>query len=186
MAKSNLLTATACRNLKVPGMHADGNGLFLNVRATGSKSWLFRYRWQDKRPEIGLGAFPAVSLADAREKMNHYRAMIRQGVDPRTTTVTADTDEPKMPIFKSCAEQFIRDKSAEWKNAKHQEQWTSTLSTYAYPKIGKTPVDQIGLEDVQLLYIEANRKVYSFGSKPPDQMIFSTCFQLPQVVILFL
>ena len=73
MAKSSLLTATFCRNIKAPGRYADGNGLFLNVSSTGSKSWLFRYRWKGKRPEIGLGSFSDRTLAEARDAMLGHR-----------------------------------------------------------------------------------------------------------------
>lgn len=144
MAKSNLLTATFCRNIKEPGRYADGNGLFLNVSKTGSKSWLFRYRWQGKRPEIGLGSFSDKSLAEAREAMGDCRKLIRSGIDPRSRDKV--TGEPSTPTFRDCAAMFIRDKRSEWSNAKHQAQWTSTLQTYAEPVIGHVPVDQVDLE----------------------------------------
>ena len=144
MAKSNLLTAQFCRNIKDPGLYADGNGLFLSVSKTGSKSWLFRFRWQGKRPEIGLGSYADKSLADAREAMSDCRKLIRQGVDPRTRD-RSDT-EPTALIFKECAAQFIKAKRAEWSNPKHQAQWEATLKTYADPVIGHLAVDQIGLE----------------------------------------
>ena len=128
MAKSNLLNALSCRNIKKSGMHADGNGLFLSVSATGGKSWIFRYRWQGKRPEIGLGSYPDVSLSDARERMADCRKLIRKGIDPRSRNKETG-EQPSTPTFAECGAQFIRDKQTEWKNPKHQAQWTSTLET---------------------------------------------------------
>jgi len=146
MAKSNLLTAQFCRNTKKRGLYADGNGLFLNVSKTGGKSWLFRFRWQGKRPEIGLGSYTDKSLADAREAVGDCRKLIRRGIDPRTRDRSGA--EPTALTFKECAEQFIKAKRAEWSNPKHQAQWEATLKTYANPVIGHLPVDQVDLEHI--------------------------------------
>jgi integrase len=146
MAKSNLLTATFCRNIKEPGLYADGNGLFLNVSKSGSKSWLLRYRWQGKRPEIGLGSYIDIPLAEARDKMGDCRKLIRKGIDPRQRDKA--TGDATVPTFKDCAAQFIKAKRSEWSNLKHQAQWEATLKTYADPTIGPLPVDQIDLEHI--------------------------------------
>ncbi|MEW8287617.1 MAG: Arm DNA-binding domain-containing protein [Candidatus Thiodiazotropha endolucinida] len=147
MAKANLLSAAFCRNVNKKGMHADGNGLFLRVSPSGSKSWVFRYRWKGKRPEIGLGAYSNVPLAEAREKMADCRKLIRKGIDPRHQTKVNDDNE-NIPSFRECSESFIKDKRSEWKNVKHVEQWKSTLATYAYPIIGDLPVNQVDLEEI--------------------------------------
>ena len=148
MAKANLLTAIGVRKQKTPGLYPDGNGLYLQVSKGGSKSWLLRYRWQGKRPEIGLGSFADVDLADAREKAAAIRANLRKGVDPRQSTQDAPTEEPTAPTFKACAVEFIKDRRGEWSNAKHTEQWTNTLARYAYPTIGDKPVNEVLLDDV--------------------------------------
>jgi integrase len=145
MAKSSLLTAAFCRNTKIPKLHADGNGLYLRVVASGARSWVFRYRWQGKRPDIGLGGFTDVSLAEAREKAADCRKLIRQGVDPRGKSSKATSSAA---TFSHCADQFIKSKRAEWKNSKHALQWSSTLETYAFPVIGDMPVGQVGLDEV--------------------------------------
>ena len=56
---SNKLTDAACRKAK-DGRHSDGGGLYLNVKPSGAKNWLFTYRWDDKRPSVGLGGYPAI------------------------------------------------------------------------------------------------------------------------------
>jgi integrase len=153
MAKQSLLTAAFARNTKEAKLHADGGGLFLQVTKTGAKSWLFRFRWQGKRPEIGLGGLSDVSLAQAREKAAECRKAIRQGINPRTVLLVAE-DEPKAskaPTFEECATPLIKAKLPEWSNPKHAAQWTSTLRTYAYPIVGNMPVDLIGLDEIEAI-----------------------------------
>lgn len=60
------LTDARCRKAEA-GRHSDGGGLYLNVKPTGARNWLFIYRWGDKRPSIGLGGYPSVTLDDARK-----------------------------------------------------------------------------------------------------------------------
>ena len=65
----NRLVPLNVERIKQPGMHPDGGGLYLRVSDTGAKSWIFRYSAPGgKRPEMGLGAFPTVGLAEARER----------------------------------------------------------------------------------------------------------------------
>ena len=66
MAKAKL-TAVKVRNLG-PGMHGDGDGLWLHVVTAERRNWLYRYQRHGKARAMGLGGFPAVSLADARDK----------------------------------------------------------------------------------------------------------------------
>src|SRR5215472_10216371 len=76
------LTAAGCRMTNTPGMYGDGKGLYLNIGPTGAKSWIFRYRagkkadGKEKRHEMGLGPFPDVSLADARQKAQKHRTLL--------------------------------------------------------------------------------------------------------------
>ena len=65
----NQLNARKVNTLNQPGRHNDGGGLYLKVRPTGAKSWVFLYRWREKRPEIGLGPYPTVSLLEARRRV---------------------------------------------------------------------------------------------------------------------
>src|SRR6478672_857171 len=75
------LTATSIKHL-APGMHGDGNGLWLRVVTPSRRSWVFRYQRQGKAREMGFGAFPAVSLAEAREKSQAVRKLLANGIDP--------------------------------------------------------------------------------------------------------
>jgi integrase len=150
MAKGNLLSAAFVRNVKAPGTYNDGNGLLLVVSDTGAKSWIFRTRWKDKRPEVGLGSLTYTGLADARDKAQQIRSAKRNGIDPRIALKTNGTARRSTaPTFSEVYPDFIADRAAEWRNAKHKAQWTATLETYADPIIGQLPVDQIELEHIE-------------------------------------
>nr|WP_148213271.1 Arm DNA-binding domain-containing protein [Methylocella silvestris] len=76
------MTARAVASLKEPGRHADGGGLCLQIRPTGSNSWLFLLRQDGKRREMGMGAAPDVGLAEAREKAEEARRVFADSRDP--------------------------------------------------------------------------------------------------------
>jgi integrase len=127
------------------GKHEDGDGLRLVVSKTGARKWVLRLTVTGKRREMGLGACPGVSLAEARKRATEARLQAAAGVDP----VEARRMEPKtVPTFTSCAAQYIRAHRHGWSNRKHARQWVSTLKTYARPVIGPKPIDAIGSEDV--------------------------------------
>lgn len=140
MAGEKLLTATQVRNLKTPGRHADGGGLYLVIAPSGSRKWVLRKVVNGKRRDFGLGSASEVALAEARETATKYRQMIRQGVDPieeRRKTREA------IPTFKEAAERVHRENLPTWKNEKHAAQWLRTLVNYAFLDIGATPIDQV-------------------------------------------
>lgn len=151
MANTNLLTAVGCRNTKESKLHPDGNGLFLAVSGKGAKSWILRTRYAGKRPELGLGSFAEVSLADARELAADIRKLARKGIDPRTwkTHLSDEEAHTSAPTFDQCIQQAMRKVSAELSNPKHIAQWTSTLKQYASPVIGSMPVDMIELDHIE-------------------------------------
>jgi len=103
----------------------------------------------DKRREVGLGAFPDVTLAQAREKARETRQAIAEGRDPvaeraaaRSALIAARGVET---TFDEAARKFIESKSSEWSNPKHAAQWSATLNTYASPVIGSLQVRDVNL-----------------------------------------
>lgn len=126
-----------------PGRHGDGRGLFLYVKPSGSRSWVLRYQMQGRRRDLGLGSFPDVSLAMARERASEARRMIANGDDPISKRQLA---MPK--TFKDAALELIESKRPGWKNAKHAAQWTSTLNAYVFPRIGQIQVAKVETADV--------------------------------------
>ena len=135
MALHQLVPLNLSRELK-PGRYPDGGGLFLQVFRNGSKSWCFRYMLNGKAREMGLGAFNAVSLAEARKRASACRLLKCEGFDPiessRSKRQEAQLEAARTLTFRQCAEAYIELHKAGWKSSKHAKQWTSTLETYAY------------------------------------------------------
>jgi len=138
----NRLTARAAEGAKRPGRYPDGGGLYLRVTAAGTKSWVLRVTRDGKTRESGLGAFPKVTLAKARELAAEVRDRLGRGeIVTRKASVPAVT-------FQQCAERYIEAKRAGWKNAKHAAQWGATLTQYAYPILGALNVADVTLPHV--------------------------------------
>jgi integrase len=144
--------------LKAAGAHPVGGvaGLMLQVSKTGTRSWLLRVTVGDKRREIGLGAYPGVGVALARDKAQQTRDDIAAGIDPVLQRAAARQSIIEQQIeakaldwtFKRCAEAYIKAKAPGWRNAKHGDQWRNTLATYVYPTIGEMLVRNVRIEHV--------------------------------------
>lgn len=139
---------------KKRGMHAVGgvDGLLLQVTESGATSWMLRAMIAGKRRGMGLGAYPAVGVAAARDKARAARALIEQGVDPIDRRQEARREaviaRANAKTFDECAEAMLAAKGTGWKNDKHRAQWSSTLQTYASPVLGFMPVREIEMGDV--------------------------------------
>ncbi len=111
-------------------------------------SWLFRYMI-DKNPRtMGLGPYPVVSLADAREQADAARRLLK--VEHKDPIVERDKERAKAQLeaakainFRQAATQYIKSHRHGWRNAKHEKMWSNTLATYAYPMFDKLPVAAI-------------------------------------------
>lgn len=130
-----------------PGMYPDGLGLYLQVSVWNTKSWLFRYQRFNKLRSLGLGACHTVTLSEARKRANQARLMLLDGIDPINSKhemrQTARAAQARVMTFDQCATAYIDAKKHGWKNAKHAEQWTNTIATYASPIIGKLRVAEV-------------------------------------------
>jgi len=141
------LSATKVAKLAKPGRYGDGHGLWLQVSKWGTRSWLLRY-WRDgKERQFGLGPLHTVSLSQARERARTARFQLLDGGDPieakREQRVQRRLEAARGVTFKECGEKYIAAHESSWKNAKHREQWQSTLATYAYPAFDDLPVAKI-------------------------------------------
>lgn len=147
MRGSNKLTALKVDKLTKPGRFADGNNLYLQIGPTGAKSWLFRFMRDGAARKMGLGPYPVVTLAMARDKALECRRKLVDDIDPiderRETRLARRAEKAKAMTFKEAAGKYIDAHKAGWKNAKHGAQWTATLETYVYPKFGDLSVDAI-------------------------------------------
>lgn len=141
------LTALHVGRLKEPGTYADGGGLYLQVTAAGTKSWVYRFMLNGHAREMGLGPIHTVSLAEARARAAECRQLARDGHDPIDRRLgekaAARLEAAKAITFKAAAAEFIKAQRPGWRNAKHAAQWASTLKTYAEPVIGDLAVQTI-------------------------------------------
>lgn len=130
--------------------HVGGvRGLVLNVTMYGSRSWVLRYQVAGKRRDFGLGSYPSVTLADAREAARMARAKLAQGIDPiedaRRARARLIAEIHTGMTFGDAAKRYIASHEKGWKNAKHAQQWQRSLDMYATPVLGKVPVRDISL-----------------------------------------
>lgn len=135
-------------------MHAVGGvaGLLLQVSPTGARSWILRVWIGTKRRNIGLGGYPDVTLAQAREKARDMRAAVSDGRDPLAERVAAraalKASQARMLTFSEAVEKSLPDLTRGVSNPKAAAQWQSTLSTYAIPIIGDMQVADIDVQDI--------------------------------------
>jgi integrase len=145
------LTALAVKHALKRGIHRDGGGLYLQVARGGSRSWILRYRLGGRRRHLGLGGYPTVSLAEARERAGAARLMLQKGDDPvekrRGQRVSALLAGAKAMTFAQCATAYMAAQGAGW-SAESTQQWSGTLSTYAFPILGRLPVQAIDTTSV--------------------------------------
>jgi integrase len=141
------LNALAVSRAKHRGYLADGGGLYLQVSATGSKSWVFRFREGGRLREMGLGPAHTVTLVAARQKATECRTLRLEGLDPiaerQAGKLKARLEAAGAMTFRQCAEAYINAHRRSWNNKKHAAQWPSTLEAYAYPAFGDQPVHTI-------------------------------------------
>jgi integrase len=123
MHKRNGLTALKVKRKRKPGRYGDGGGLYLAVKDSGAKSWVFAWKRGGKRRLRGLGSTDDVTLAEARELATDCRRLVRQGRDPASVRA----DRAGVPTFGDCARKLIDAKEPGWRNAKHKYQWRATL-----------------------------------------------------------
>lgn len=149
VALSGKLTKKLVENLSA-GRHGDGSGLYLVVDPSGARRWIVRVvvkgqknkKGAPLRTDFGLGGADIVTLNQARERALEYRRMAKQGLNPRFNA------HKEVPTFEEVAQQVHVDRMPTWKNQKHGQQWINTLRDYAFPKIGRMPIDSIDQPEV--------------------------------------
>lgn len=133
------LSATAVKAATRPGRLGDGDGLFLIVQPSGSKSWMVRVQKNGNRRDFGLGSAAKVSLAKARERAREVRAWMEMGLDPLFERRKAQG----IPTFREAAAKVLAAHRKTWRNEKHEQQWLNTLEAYVFPHIGNVAVSEI-------------------------------------------
>jgi hypothetical protein len=139
------MTTLAVSKLKIVGFHAVGGvaGLGIQIRQSSSsqsslvKSWIMRVMIGNQRVPLGLGSYPQVSLAKARETALQYVDDIKNGIDPRAKKKALKSallkSKDKTKTFEECAKAYMAAHASDYRNEKHRKQWEATLQTYAYP-----------------------------------------------------
>lgn len=153
------LSALDVKRLQHPGKGLNAtfpvggvSGLALQITPNGGRSWLLRVLIGGRRREIGLGGFPDVTLAGARERAREAKEKIRNGIDPveerRAARAALVTARARGLTFADATDRYLAAKLDAFKNAKHRQQWRNTLDTYAMPHVGKMMVQDIAVQDV--------------------------------------
>ena len=127
-----------------PGRHCDGNGLYLFVQPSGTRSWIQRLLVRGRRREFGLGSVALVPLAKAREKALANRMLARQGGDPLAEKRRTEG----IPTFAEAAERVLEQKRGGWRGRRHHRDWMSSLRRFVFPLIGKVPVSEVTSADM--------------------------------------
>lgn len=148
------LGAMAVSKIKRRGINFVGGvtGLAINVTNSGSRSWVLRYQIGGKRRDKGLGGYPDVTLAGAKEAARIARVKITQGIDPiedgrdvRSKLIAA---QALAITFSQAATHYIDTHENSWRNAKHIQQWRNTIQVYANPVIGQMLIRDVGLPQI--------------------------------------
>ena len=125
---------------KRPGRHSIGDGLILTVTEKGAASWSARLvDPRSVRRDIGLGKYPEVSLAEARERVATFRRQVRDGLDPIEERRKA---KETVPTFTELAQQVHKERAGGYRNPKHAAQWITSLD-YVAKSLGTQPIDKI-------------------------------------------
>lgn len=132
------LTALQVKNAK-PGRHADGHGLYLVVRDSGSRAWVLRAQVEGKRQDLGLGSADRVSLSQARAKASELRAKLKSGESVRAPKAVAKP----VPTFSEAARSCHTAIKDGWANKRHSDSWLASLDRHIFPSIGDKRVDEI-------------------------------------------
>jgi integrase len=147
MARIGKLTALDVTRAKGPAALHDGGGLYLRVSATGAKSWVFRFQLDGRRRDMGLGPYPAISLAEARGRAAEHRKQRHDGIDPLAAKAdrrqAQRLDAARAMTFEKCAEAHIAAHKAGWRDGKHEAQWRQSLTDYVFPVFGALSVQSV-------------------------------------------
>ncbi|MCH7820373.1 MAG: tyrosine-type recombinase/integrase [Proteobacteria bacterium] len=134
----------ALRRSQEVGRYTDGSGLVLDVRPSGALLWRYRYRIGGKENLFAIGAYPEVSLREARDERDEARKLVRKGIHPahqrkaeklRQQYANANT-------FKAVAEEWLEEKKSDW-SLRTYRQRKNLLEKNVYPHIGSLPIDQV-------------------------------------------
>lgn len=181
------LSARSVAAAKPPGdkpvMLADGNGLYLHVSAAGAKSWVLRYRANGRRHDLGLGPYPLVGLADARERAVAQQRLQLDGVDPLAARRAARAfTRPAAATFRQCAERYIDAHAAGWRGSKSESQWRQSLNDHVFPSATTQAAATMVSEETAGTPLVSDAPAASVAADPPTQPIALSSKATPEAI----
>ncbi len=145
----NRLDAKKVRNAP-PGKHADGGGLWLHKREDGGGQWFLRVTVYGRRREMGLGSTRDVSLKEARQQADKWRAVVRQDKDPIKERERLRREAAReRHTLENVAYQAFEARKAELRGDGKAGRWFSPLEIHVLPKLGRTPIEEIDQNDIR-------------------------------------
>lgn len=151
------LSDTKISKLTKSGKYADGGGLYLNINSSGSKSWIFRFMFYKRRREMGLGAYPAVSVPRARELALENRRLLSEKKDPiQERVILRSKSEMHSVTFKQASVETIEHMKGAWKGEAQAILWLQSLENHVFPSFGSLPASKVTREVV----IHCLRKIW--------------------------
>ncbi len=145
--KQNGLTTARVKSMVKPGVYADGGGLYIKVLDSGARRWLFRARLNGQPIARGLGGFPAVSLADARERAREFRKLVKAGTDPAVAKREKAKQVKGIPTVREVALQVWELRRGGW-SQQHVGEWWRSMETHVLSQIGGIPISRVASADV--------------------------------------
>jgi hypothetical protein len=141
------LTETKCRNAKPTGRPyrlADGKGLYLEVRAAGTKVWRYRYRIAGKQTLYALGEYPVTSLEAARTQRRGALELVKLGIHPSHARPAerSERNGANSNTFEAVANEWLAIKKVEWAPS-HTRQVEFVLAREVFPNVGRLPIDAV-------------------------------------------
>ena len=158
----------------------DWGGLFLLVRKTGGKLWQMAYRAEGKQKTLSFGAYPAVSLEQARRKRDEARALIAEGQDPGEVKKEQRAAQRKTQTntFEAVAREFFEIKINEWSESHHTRSF-QRLKRNVFPFIGHIPISELTVKD----YLAVFRAIESRGTLETARRTREICGQVQRYAI---
>ena len=147
--ETNKLTSQTIKSLGA-GKFSDGEGLWLVKYENGNGKWFLRYTIYGRRREMGLGAFPTVTLKEAREAASKWRRLVRDGKDPISERdKLSASGKLNMNLLQDIALDAYESRKAELREDGKSGRWFSPIRNHILPKLGKMPVSQISQLEVK-------------------------------------
>jgi len=147
--KTNLLNVRWVRSIGAPGFYCDGGNLYLQVSPALTKSWVFRYRFNKRVRDMGLGSIDTRSLEEARKLARVLRQKVQDGIDPLAEKEARKIASEGKITFEQAAIRWHDGQREKWKRERDYIGLLTSLKRYAFPVMGKLPVDSIELHHVE-------------------------------------